>query len=179
MIQSGRSIPLHIELKADDQLNEVERADLKRLSDEAFPPDGTDTCWAKNDWHVLVWEETELVSHVEIVVRIASVGGTPVRLGGIGGVSTLKAWRRRGLAEAALRAAQAHLLQPLGVDFGFLICGEPLVHYYNKFGWKLTARQMWIEQPKGRVLYNALIMVLPVCKTEWPQGEIDLCGRPW
>ncbi len=170
---------MRIELKADDLLDEAERFGLKQLSDEAFPPDGKDTCWAKNDWHVMIWEENQIVSHVEIVDRLASVGGMPVRLGGIGGVSTLKAWRGRGLAETALRLAQAHLRQPLGVDFGLLICGEPLVHYYDKFGWKLTASQMWIEQPKGRVLFDALIMTLPVCKMDWPPGEIDLCGRPW
>ena len=168
-----------IELKAESQLSEPERLGLARLSAEAFPPDGTDMHWSKSDWHVLVWEGDEIVSHVEIVDRMAMAGGIPVRLGGIGGVSTLKAWRKHGLAEAALKVAGEHLRQPLAVDFGLLICGEALVHYYNKFGWKLTAKQMWIEQPKGRVLFDALIMILPVCKTEWPRGEIDLCGRPW
>jgi GNAT superfamily N-acetyltransferase len=170
---------MNIELKAESQLTGPERLGLERLSAEAFPPDGTDTCWSKNDWHVLVWEGGEIVSHVEIVVRMARVGGIPVRLGGIGGVSTLKAWRKHGLAEAALKVASEHLRHPLAVDFGLLICGETLIHYYNKFGWRLTANKMWIEQPKGRVLFDALIMILPVCKTEWPRGEIDLCGRPW
>lgn len=170
---------MNIELKAEDQLTESEHLGLARLSAEAFPPDGTGTQWAKNDWQVLVREGDEIVSHVEIIDRTATVGGKPVRLGGIGGVSTLKAWRKRGLAEAAMRVAQAHLLDPLAVDFGLLICGEPLVHYYGKLGWKLVAKQMWIDQPKGRILFDAFIMILPVCKPEWPEGEIDLCGRPW
>lgn len=170
---------MKIELKADDELSESERGGLERLYNEAFLPDGTDIKWSKNDWHVLVWEEAEIVSHVEIIERTARVDGKPVRLGGIGGVSTLKAWRKRGLAEAAMKLADEYLRQPLRVDFGLLICGDALIPYYRKFGWNLVAEQMWIGQPKGRTLFKAHIMVLPVCKSEWPEGEIDLCGRPW
>ena len=169
---------MKIELKADNELTASERLGLEHLSAEAFPPDGTDTAWAQNDWHVLVWEGDEIVSHVEIVERTALVGGAPMRLGGIGGVSTLKAWRKRGLAETAMKVAMGHLHQPMAVDFGLLICGDALIPYYGKFGWNLIAEQMWIDQPKGRVLFKAHVMVLPVRKTEWPQGEIDLCGRP-
>ena len=170
---------MRIELKAEGQLTESERLGLARLSAEAFPPDGDDTQWAQSDWHVLVWEGDEIVNHVEIVERTVSVGGQPVRLGGIGGVSTLKAWRKRGLAEAALKTAVDTLRDPLAVDFGLLVCGEVMIPYYSKFGWKLIGRPMWIDQPKGRVLYTHPIMILPVCKDEWPDGEINLCGRPW
>jgi predicted GNAT family N-acyltransferase len=168
-----------IELKAESRLTESERLALGRLSAEAFPPDGDDTQWAESGWHVLVWQETEIVSQVEIVERTATVGGQSVRLGGIGGVSTRLAWRKRGLAEAALNVAVDYLREPLRVDFGLLVCGEKMIPYYAKFGWKLIGRPMWIDQPKGRVLYKAPIMILPVCKTDWPDGEIDLCGRPW
>jgi predicted GNAT family N-acyltransferase len=171
---------MKIDLKAENQLNNAERQGLARLSAEAFPPDGDETKWATSDWHVLVWEGKEIVSHVEIVERTASVGGQPVRLGGIGGVSTLKAWRKRGLAEAALKIAVDTLRDPLKVDFGLLVCGPIMIPYYSKFGWKLIGRPMWIEgQPKGRVIYKEPIMILPVCKSDWPDGELDLCGRPW
>jgi predicted GNAT family N-acyltransferase len=170
---------MRIELKAESQLAESERLGLARLSTEAFPPDGDDTQWAQSDWHVLVWEGDEIVSHVEIVERTATVSGQLVRLGGIGGVSTLIAWRKRGLAEAALKIAVETLHAPLAVDFGLLVCDEGMIPYYSKFGWILIGRSMWIDQPKGRVLYKSPIMVLPVCKNEWPEGEIDLCGQPW
>jgi nodulation protein A len=170
---------MRIELKGESQLTEPERLGLARLSAEAFPPDGDDTQWAQSDWHVLVWEGDEIVSHVEIVERTASVGGQPVRLGGIGGVSTLIAWRKRGLAEAALKTAVDTLRNPLAVDFGLLVCGEVMIPYYSKFGWKLIGRPMWIDQPKGRELFTDPIMILPMSKDEWPDGEIDLCGRPW
>jgi len=170
---------MNIELKSDRVLSQSESLALERLSAEAFPPEEHDPQWARVDWHVLVWEGDEIVSHVEIVERTATVGGRPVRLGGIGGVATLKAFRRRGLAEAALKVAVDYMRQVLAVDFGLLICAETMLPYYGKFGWKLVARQMWIGQPQGRVLYDALIMVLPLCSLDWPAGGIDLCGPPW
>lgn len=169
---------MQIELKTYSQLTKVERLSLERLYAEAFPPN--EITWAHTDLHVLVLEAGEIVSNVEIFERRITVGGVPVHLGGIGGVATLKSWRRRGLAEAALQAAQAYLREPLAVEFGLLICGEPMVHYYAKFGWKLVANELWIQQPQGRVLYHdAPTMVLPVGRSDWPAGEIDLCGLPW
>ena len=116
---------------------------------------------------------------MEIVERTASVGGQLVRLGGIGGMSTLIAWRKRDLAKAALKTAVKTLHDPTAVDFGLLACSKAMIPYYAKFGWKLIGRPMWIDQPKGRRQFTDPIMILPVCKNKWPDGEIDLCGRPW
>jgi len=170
---------MRIEIQAEHQLVPQVRTWLDQLSAEAFPPDGLNIEWARSDWHVLVWEGEELVSHVEIVERIASVGGQPVKLGGIGGVATKSEWRRRGLAEAAMKAAQAFLRDRLGVDFGLLICDEKMLPYYGKLGWKLVSRSLWIGQERGKVNFPTPTMILPVGKDEWPAGEIDLCGPPW
>ncbi len=170
---------MEIEIKEDDQLPDFDRQSIERLSAEAFPPN--EMHWTSGDIHVLVREGREVVSQVEILVREVLVGGQPVRLGGIGGVATFKAWQKKGLAEAAMRMAQAYLKDPLQVDFGMLVCGDIMVHYYSKLGWVLLPiRDMWIMQPQGRILYHDTnIMILPVCKSVWPQGEIDLCGLPW
>lgn len=170
---------MRIELKAKNQLTDQDRLGLDRLSAEAFPLDGDNTQWAVSDWHVLVWEDDKIVSHVEIVERTATVGSCPICLGGIGGVATLKNWRKHGLAEVALKVAVNYLHQPLAVDFGLLVCSERMIPYYSKFGWRLISRPMWIDQPQGRVLYTAPIMILPVGKDKWPDGDIDLCGQPW
>jgi aminoglycoside 2'-N-acetyltransferase I len=170
---------MKIEIKADSQLNTQERVQLDLLFAKAFPPDGTDIEWSKSDWHVLVWEGDELASHVEIVERTATVDDQPVRLGGIGGVATKAEWRRRGLAEAAMKTAQAFLHDRLAVDFGLLVCGENMTPYYGKLGWKLVGHSMLIDQAKGKVTYMTPTMILPVCKDKWPDGEIDLCGPPW
>jgi hypothetical protein len=97
---------MNIEIKAETQLTPAERQDLERLSAEAFPPDGDPTEWnTASDWHVLVREDDRVVSHIEVLDRTIRVDGQPLRVGGIGGVATLKAWRRRGLAEAAMKTA--------------------------------------------------------------------------
>jgi len=170
---------MEIEIKTDSRLDPQVRVRLDQLIAEAFPPDDLKVEWAKSDWHVLVWEGDELTSHVEIVERIATVGGQPVRLGGIGGLATRPQWRRRGLAEAAMKAAQSFLRDRLAVDFGLLICDEKMTHYYGKIGWKLVSRSLLIGQKKGKVTFPAPTMILPVCKDQWPEGEIDLCGPPW
>ena len=170
---------MKIEIKYEGQLTQPEHLLVDKLSAEVFPPEGTALKWSKVDWHVLLWEEDVLASHIEIIERTATVGSRPVRLGGIGGVATRVQWRRRGLAEAALKTAQAFLREKLAVEFGLLVCGETLIHYYAKFGWKLLERTMLIDQPQGKVTYSEPIMILPVCKQDWPEGEIDLCGLPW
>jgi aminoglycoside 2'-N-acetyltransferase I len=170
---------MKIVIKRDNEVSASERPQLDSLFSEAFQPDEHITQWAGDDWTVLVWENDELVSHVGIVARMATVDGQPVHLGGIGGVATRMDWRRQGLAEAALKVAQTFMHDRLAVDFGLLVCGEVMIPYYAKFGWKLLDRPMLIDQPGGKVTYSEPIMILPVCKSDWPEGEIDLCGPPW
>ncbi len=76
-------------------------------------------------------------------------------------------------------AAHAYMRDPMQVDFGLLICDDEKVHYYAKLGWELVSEEIWIDQPQGRISFKAHTMVLPVWKTKWPAGEIDLRGRPW
>jgi aminoglycoside 2'-N-acetyltransferase I len=135
--------------------------------------------WADADWKVMVWEDEDLVSNVDIVERKALVGGTPVKLGGIGGVATKDEWRKRGIARYALREAQAFLHEPLGAEFGLLTCIEKMVPFYTRLGWNQVAASMLVEQPAGKISFPHPVMILPVWKETWPEGEIDLCGLPW
>jgi aminoglycoside 2'-N-acetyltransferase I len=170
---------MKIEIKANNQLCAFEKSMLDRLSSEAFPPDGDDIKWAEGSWNVLVWENDEIVSNVGVLERLVRVGSQPVRLGGIGGVATKVERRRRGLAGAALKLAQAFMRDELAVDFGLLVCENYMIPYYGKFGWQLVKVKTWIDQPQGKVAFPDPVMILPVCKSEWPDGEIDLCGMPW
>src|SRR3954464_13822733 len=61
------------------------------------------TTFAHAELRVLVEDETAgLVCHVGIYRRQATWNGRAVRIGGIGGVMTHEAFRRRGLASVAL-----------------------------------------------------------------------------
>ena len=170
---------MRVEVKAAHQLSTFEKARIDCLVASSLYMYLTGTRWADADWNVLVWEDEDVVSGADIVERTARVGQRSVRLGGIGDVATKVEWRKRGFAGAALKAAQEFLRDPLGVDFGLMICTEKMISRYEKLGWQLAARSMLADQPGGKTTIQYPVMVLPVKEKEWPQGEIDLCGLPW
>ena len=170
---------MRIETKAASQLTDYEKARTECVVTSSMYAYQIGTKWASADWTVMVWEDEEMVSNVHIVERTALVGGQPVRLGGIGNVSTKVEWRKRGYAAAALRVAQDFLADPLKVDFGLMQTVERLVPYYEKMGWKMVAKSVLMEQPEGRQGLSYPVLVLPVLRQDWPQGSIDLCGLPW
>ena len=88
-------------------------------------------------------------------------------------------WRQRGYASAALKVAQDFLLEPLQVDFGLMISTDEMAPHYAKAGWSKVANSLTIDQPDGKTKLNYPVMVLPVGRQDWPEGEIDLCGWPW
>jgi GNAT superfamily N-acetyltransferase len=150
--------------------------------------------WVVADWHVLGWEGDLLVSHVDITERTASVGGNELRLGGIGGVVTLEAWRKRGLASAAMQKAAEFLREELAVPFGLLVCDPALAPYYQKLGWQIVDGPLIFDQPASfqpgldqvvlrgpihKVTLEGAILVLPCREHNWPAGLIDLRGLPW
>jgi len=170
---------MRIEVKSARELSPFEKARQECVVTSSLYAFLTGIKWAAADWTVMVWEDEDLVTNVHIVERTARVGGQPVRLGGIGNVATRVEWRKRGYARSALKTAQNFLREPLNVDFGMMIATEQMVPRYEKWGWKVAAHSMWIDQPYGRTTLNYPVMILPVCKQEWPEGGIDLCGLPW
>lgn len=170
---------MRVEVKAAGQLSTFEKARIDCLVTSSLYMYLTGTRWAEPDWNVLVWEDDDLASGAAVVERTATVGGRPVRLGGIGKIATKVEWRRRGFAAAALKAARDFLRAPLRVDFGLMICTEAMLPRYEKTGWQLAARSLLADQPDGRTAIGYPVMILAVKESDWPQGEIDLCGLPW
>ena len=119
------------------------------------------------------------MSHVEIINRMATVGGVSLRLGGIGGVATHPEWRGRGLATLALRLAEVWLRELLLADFGLLICSQARRPFYERLGWRVVDGPLVFDQPTGKVTFGDVTMVLPCLRSEWPTGTIDLRGLPW
>lgn len=170
---------MRIETKPAREMSESEKARTECVVTSSLYAFLLGTKWADADWTVMVWEDDDLVSNVHIIDRTVMVGGQRVRLGGLGNVATKIEWRERGYASAALKVAREFLFDPLKVDFGLMIATEQVIPRYEKMGWQLVADSMWIEQPEGRKIFTTPVMILPVCKKVWPQGEIDLCGLPW
>ena len=169
---------VRVEIRRSGELTPSEKEYLTGWSRRVFDG-GPFDYWADVDWHVLVWSEAELASHVEIIERTGMVDGRPVRLGGIGGVASAPEWRGRGLATVAMGKAAEFLCGDLGVEFGLLICGQEMMPFYHRLGWKVVKGPLVFDQPAGKVTFEDAVMVLPCTEQEWPAGTIDLCGLPW
>jgi predicted GNAT family N-acyltransferase len=170
---------MRIEVKSASELSTFEKARQDCVVTSSLYAFLTGTKWATADWTVMVWEDEELVTNIHIIERTASAGEQQVRLGGIGNLATKVEWRKRGYATEALKTAVDFLHDPLKVDFGLMIATEKMIPSYEKRGWKVVSQSMRIEQPDGKQVFEIPVLILPVCKLEWPEGEIDLCGLPW
>lgn len=172
---------LEIIAKRDADLTAGERELVSAWGEDAFG-DQTWTArytWAPAEWRVFLTDGGEPVSHLKIVVRQGSVGGAPVRIGGIGSVMTPTPRLGRGYATELLRRAEAFMFGELDVELGFLFCLPGLLPFYGNRGWIAVRSPVWIEQPAGRVQWPESAMVLPRHGFDWRDGEVDVGGLPW
>jgi len=113
--------------------------------------------WAHADLRVLIeTEDGELACHAGIHFRTVTWNGQKVHIGGIGGVATHPAYRRRGFCE------------PHNFEF------------YQSRGWQPFAGAIYAEQPEGRIRFEAMTPFVFDLKRRAPTlGTIDMCGMPW
>ena len=168
-------------IRSARDLGEAAQERVEALLREAFQNDefGRAFRWADNDWSLLMEAQGELVSHVGLVERTITADGLPVRVGGVSAVATASAWRRRGLARQLVERAAGFMRAELRLDFGLLICGDDMIPFYDRLGWRVTPGPLWVDQPQGKVRMPTTIMTLPLAGRPWPGGTIDLCGLPW
>jgi len=172
-------VETQFEICSAKDLPEAERELIAAWLDDVFYDPDDYQAWSEPDWHVLVRTDGQIVTNIDIVERTGTVGGQPVRLGGVGGVTTRRAWRGHGLASAALRKAAAFMRDELGVEFGLLICDDERIPFYRRLGWQVVEGPLTFDQPEGKVIFPDVTMVLQCSEREWPRGAIDLCGFPW
>jgi aminoglycoside 2'-N-acetyltransferase I len=139
----------------------------------------TEFRWTPGDTIVLAFWDGPFVAHLNIQEREVMAGGQAVRVAGIGAVVTHPDYRGRGLASAAMRRAAALLQEEVRVDFGLLFCMRRTVPFYSRLGWVEVPGPIMTTQPAGKVRLPATPMILPVRRSDWPGGEIDLRGLPW
>ncbi len=137
--------------------------------------------WTGGEWLVIVCEGEQWVSSLELLERTITVGGRPVRVGGVGGVMTHPDRRRRGYASMAMRQAAAFMRDAMKVPFGFLVCGASRIPFYSALGWQVVEGPCTFEQSTGRMAFptDTVLMALACRDDPWPGGPIDLCGPPW
>jgi GNAT superfamily N-acetyltransferase len=178
---------MRIDLKSVAMLDDDERAALKALTAAVYPPDvvaaspGRHVQWAPPDYSVLVFTpEGELVSYVGIVVRMGTLDGAAVKMGGVGSVKTHPRAQGRGYASAGLRRAATALHDDHQVAFSLLVCQEHLLPFYGRLGWLPFSGRLLVEQPTGSTVFTInRPMVLSGVSAAPRDGMIDLKGLPW
>ena len=175
------------ELRRVADLTAGEQAALRTLALAVYPPDvaaawpGRAIEWAPHQWGVFGWDaEGAALCYVGVVLRNARWDDRAVRVGGIGGVKTHPASRRRGFATAAIRRA-LHFFHGQGdIDFGLLVCEPGLVPFYERQGWRRFPGALLVAQRPATVPFTFnLAMTTPVRLQEPLTGAIDLMGPPW
>lgn len=176
-----------IDLNRVSDLSASDRDALRALSIAVYPP-GQSTNWAGRqiEWSAAEWcvrvrdAAGTLASYVGISLRDAKLDGAAVRVGGIGGVKTHPASRRRGLASAGIERALEFFREQRDVDFAMLVCGPHLLDYYRALGWRDFAGRLWVRQHGATVEFTFnRVMTRGVRSTPPETGTIDLLGPPW
>lgn len=175
-----------VKLKPIADWTKGERAALRRLSEAVYPPHevaewpGRELQWTTQELGVSVLDDGALVSYAGIVLRQASHDGQPVYIGGVGGVQTHPASRRRGYAAHGLRRATEFFHEQPDVEFALLVCEPTLIEYYSRLGWKEFEGRLLTSQSGMTVEFKFnRVMVLDVHAAAPKSGVIDLLGPPW
>lgn len=168
-----------IDVKKPCELSGEENRIIAEWTEDLFGEEERKHEWAKPDWVLLVKVRGELASHLAITDRVVKVAGESLRVGGIGGVMTPMEWQGNGLAKVAMRRAAEFIRGEMGADFGFLLCSEPLIRFYARLGWRHVPGPVIFEQSTGQEVWDEEAMILPAKRIRWPQGPIDMAGKPW
>lgn len=184
---TGTNAALSVTLQRLDDVVGADREELRALSRTVYPPSeaaawpGRHLEWASPEWCVCVWAaDGTLACFVGIVLRQATCDGRPVRVGGIGGVMTHPAQRRRGLAGVGIRRATAFFHAQGDVAFGLLVCATHLLGYYASLGWQEFAGELHIRQHGQPAVFDFNhVMTIGVELPAPVAGQVDLLGPPW
>ena len=168
-------------------LTEADRTAIRALSQAVYPPaeaadwPGRFIEWANPEWCVRVWgPDGALASFVGVLLRHAAYNEQPVCIGGVGGVMTHPAARRRGYAKIGLHRASKFFSEQPNVGFALLVCEARLIQYYGSMGWREFTGKLWVRQhgEMAEFTFNR-IMTLGISQEAPTVGAIDLCGPPW
>jgi predicted acetyltransferase len=158
----------------------------KPLFDAVWPPHVVEklpwagVAFAHAELRVLVQNEAEeVLCHVGLYRRDITWNGHNIRAGGIGGVLTREDARQHGYASIALNAAVQTLKDEGSTPFALLFCEPHNAPFYMGRGWKPFDGEVYVDQPQGRVRFEAMAPYVYDLKRAPRQGVLDLCGLPW
>jgi len=178
---------MKLELRPVADLSAGEQAAVRKLALAVYPPEvsaawpGRAIEWAAHQWAIIGWDaKGNALCYVGVVLRDARWGDRPVRVGGIGGVKTHPASRRRGFAGTAVRRALDFFGEQGDVDFGLLVCEPGLVPFYERLGWRRFPGDLLVTQRQATVSFTFNLPMTTLVRLREPlAGAIDLLGPPW
>lgn len=133
--------------------------------------------FAQFDYHIVAQIDGRRVGYVGIVDRTASIDGSPVRAGLVGGVFIDPRLRNQGLATRLIERAR-DVMVDLGMKYGILMCNSFLVPFYERFGWSVADGPLIFDRGWGPQTSPWRTMVLPLQSDDIPSGTINLNGLP-
>ena len=163
---------------------------VKPLMDAVYPPELMEKVswrhvkWAHADLRVLIDAPDDsskpgLACHVGVYFRTAVWNGRKVNIGGIGGVATREDCRGKGYASVALGAAVQTMRDHEALRFALLFCEPHNFAFYEARGWHKFTGEVYVEQPEGRIRFEAMAPFVFDISRAPRDGTIDLCGLPW
>ncbi|HEX7434881.1 MAG TPA: GNAT family N-acetyltransferase [Anaerolineaceae bacterium] len=172
---------MEIRVKRANELDAQEQAHVNAMDAVCFgnDPEAIKFDWAGSDWCVLGKIDQQVVSQVGLLKREIKVAGSPLWVGGVGGVMTHPDYQRKGLAAVLLKEAASYMAGQLKVNFGLLLCSPHRVAYYQKSGWMRVKDETRCANHGKQVIFPDPVMVISLSIWPWPSGLIDLCGLPW
>ena len=178
---------MRLEIIATARLSAEDAGALRALNAAVYPPTPrADKAtsrqeWAAPQWSVMIRDaQRQLVSHVGVLTRLGLCDGKELLIGGIGGVQTHPAQRRKGFAGAGIVRAIEFLQEELAVEMLLLFCGPSMLRYYQRFGFCSFAGDTFVRREGAQILFpRSEVMVKPALKAVPGCAQLDLCGLPW
>lgn len=174
-IQKNMTVSIRIEKTLTDE----ERRTLFEWGQNIFGVEDMLFRWRPKDWHFLVENDGQVLSHVGVLKTTVRVKQQDIAVGGIGGVVSVPEAQGRGHVHAAMSRAAEFMRDHLQVEFGMLFCLQRLMPFYERQSWHLLDDIVEFDQPTGKVVSPFCVMALPLADRQWPAGKVELGDWPW
>jgi predicted N-acetyltransferase YhbS len=165
-------------IQVDDVTPEQWEA-LRAGEADPFGADGMDLEWRRKNVHTVLRDGDRLIAHVGLLVVELEAGGRAFPAVGVGGVFVTRARRGQGLLRPLLDSALGRAAE-LGPAHAMLFCSDRNARMYERFGFRLIAAPVVVDQPGGPVEMPDNAMWRPLRDgASWPDGPVRVLGLPF
>lgn len=168
-----------MQFRQTQSLSPGEREVLMAQGSDLPGTDSLDLVWRPKELQLTLYDGDQPLSTCGLLHLTIPVAGRHWQVGGIGGVVTAPAQRRRGYGRAVVAEALRILDEEWQQQAVILFCRSQLVRFYHRFGFQLIEAPVSILQPAGAVLSPVPVMVLEFGDHVWPPGDVVIDGLPW